>query len=216
MAQSLNDRRRLLGLSGLEGPDLLAAALARREADADLLLESARRLLGQLPSLADVGRLSGEELRRAAGLDEWEAVRFRAAVELGKRAGLLSRAYDRSGHSPEAALEMLADLRDSLQEQVVVLLFDAKLQLIRRVDVHRGTADHSIVQARDVFRPAVAEGALAVILAHNHPSGDPTPSREDDAVTQELRKAGALLGIDLIDHLIIGRDRHFSYAQERR
>jgi len=89
-------------------------------------------------------------------------------------------------------------------------LLDAKNQLIRRADVHIGTANSSLVGAREVFREAVKDGAVGIIVAHNHPSGDPTPSPEDVAVTRQLRDAGKLLDIPLLDHVIIGESRHVS------
>jgi DNA repair protein RadC len=95
-----------------------------------------------------------------------------------------------------------------------VLLLDARHRLLRASLVTRGTADTSLVHAREVFREAVKEGASAVILVHNHPSGDPRPSPEDRTVTRQLSQAGSVVGIPVLDHVIVGDGRYVSMAEE--
>ena len=103
-------------------------------------------------------------------------------------------------------------LRDLDQEEFHALLLDTQHRGVREVLITRGILDASLVHPREVFRPAVAAGAAAVILVHNHPSGDPTPSAEDRAVTRQLVAAGQLLDLPVYDHVIIAGDRHISFA----
>ena len=107
-----------------------------------------------------------------------------------------------------------AFLGDDPRERFAVVYLDTRHRPIAVHDASTGTADGCTVHPREVFGPAVALAATAIVVAHNHPSGDPTPSREDRAVTQRLRQAGELLGIELLDHLVIGDERVYSFASE--
>jgi len=105
------------------------------------------------------------------------------------------------------------ELRDRQKELFLVLLLDSKNRITRKVTVSEGSLDQSIVHPREVFAPAVRESAAAVIFVHNHPSGDPAPSREDRDITRRLKEAGELLGIRVLDHLIIGDGSYFSFTE---
>jgi DNA repair protein RadC len=113
--------------------------------------------------------------------------------------------------SPRDALLLLEDIRLARRETVAVLMLDARHRLIRRDTVAVGTLNSSRVHARDVFAPSLRSDAVAVIVGHNHPSGDPTPSCADRTVTCALRSAGELLGVPLLDHVIIAREGHYSF-----
>jgi DNA repair protein RadC len=115
--------------------------------------------------------------------------------------------------SPRDALLMLDGLRQARREQVVVLLLDARHRPIRLETVAVGTINASRLQPRDVFGPALRSDAVAVIIGHNHPSGDPSPSRADRVVTAALRSAGVLLGVPVLDHLIVARRGHHSFRE---
>jgi DNA repair protein RadC len=105
-------------------------------------------------------------------------------------------------------------LRDLPQEEFHALLLNAQHRLLRTVLVTRGILDASLIHPREVFRAAVVEGAAALILVHNHPSGDPTPSGEDRAVTRQLARAGRTLGIHVLDHVVVGDGRYHALSQE--
>jgi DNA repair protein RadC len=107
-------------------------------------------------------------------------------------------------------------LRDARQEEFHALLLNTRHRVVREVFVTRGILDASLIHPREVFRVAVGEGAAGVILVHNHPSGDPTPSVEDRAVTRQLAEAGRAIGIPVLDHVVIGRGRYVSLASELR
>ena len=107
-----------------------------------------------------------------------------------------------------------AFLRDDPRERFVAVYLDARHRPIAVHDASTGTADQSIVHPREVFGPALQLAAVALVVAHNHPSGDPTPSAQDRAVTERLREAGELLGVRMLDHLVIGSEKYFSFADE--
>lgn len=163
--------------------------------------------MGSIYNLKD---LTAQELAAPTGLEPFEVLRVQALIELGRRMVEAGKGEVREFSDPDAVAEFLSDIRDQKREFFVALLLDAKNQLIRRADVHIGTANSSLVGAREVFREAVKDGAVGIIVAHNHPSGDPTPSPEDVAVTRQLRDAGKLLDIPVLDHVIIGESRHVS------
>lgn len=196
------------GARGSAVVDLLAVGLARREADIEASAELARQLLTSYGGVAGLNQLSVTQLKDATGLEDHEALRFVSVMELGRRVETLSRGQITAIETPDDVASLLSDLRYERQEHFVVLMLDAKNQLLRRVDVHKGTLNSSLVGAREVFREAIREGASSIIVAHNHPSGDPTPSSEDIEVTHTLVKVGEILDIPVRDHVIIG-DRRF-------
>ena len=117
--------------------------------------------------------------------------------------------------SPEDAYDILKDnLRYEMQENVVVLLLDSKNQVIGKKILTKGTMDSSLVTPREVFKAAIDAKAMSIIVAHNHPSGDPKPSNEDIAITKRLQKSGDILGVTVLDHIIIGDDRYISLKEE--
>jgi DNA repair protein RadC len=116
--------------------------------------------------------------------------------------------------SPEAAAEVLVPpLRDRDRERCVAALLDTKHRLLDVVTVSVGSIDHTFMAPREVFRDALLANASAVVLAHNHPSGDPEPSRDDELVTRRLVRAGELVGVEVLDHLVVGGDRWISLAR---
>ncbi len=159
--------------------------------------------------------MSAAELARASGLGEPAGRRLEAAFELGRRV-VRARRVRRPRLATPAQVHALVgpELRGLLQESFEVLLLDGKHRLRRRVPISLGTLTSSLVHPREFFRPALREGAAAVIAVHNHPSGDPEPSAEDVEVTRRLWDAGRLLGIPLLDHVVLG-DGCFVSLRER-
>jgi DNA repair protein RadC len=154
------------------------------------------------------------ELRQTRGVGAAVAARVAAALELGRRLareGPLERGRIRG---PSDVYERCAPaLRDLLHEEFRVLLLNTQHAVLRELLVTRGILDASVVHPREVFKPAVAESAAALILVHNHPSGDPAPSAEDREVTRQLAEAGRILGIPVLDHVVIGDARYVSFVE---
>ena len=200
-----------------------AGALAEAELVAILLRTgiqgmSALRLAETL--LQDCGGVAGlrharyDELRGRHGIGGAKAAQLLAAVELGRRFAKAEVSARPSIQSPEDVAELLRyEIGGREQEHLVVVLLDTRNRLLRTVEVYVGSLNTSLIRIGEVFREAVRANAAAVIVAHNHPSGDPSPSPEDVAVTRALVEAGRLLDIEVLDHLIIAKDRHLSLRQ---
>ncbi|MDW7711937.1 MAG: DNA repair protein RadC [Deferrisomatales bacterium] len=164
---------------------------------------------------AALGQASAAELAQHRGIGPAKAATVAAALELGRR--LASRplpaagAFRGSGEVYEHYGPRLAELK---RENFFCLLLDARNRWLREDRVSEGSLTASLVHPREAFRAAVREAASAVIFAHNHPSGDPAPSREDVELTRRLWEAGKVLGIRVLDHVIVGRDCYYSFADE--
>ncbi len=173
----------------------------------------------------DVLSAAGGSLRRMAsqpvatltamrGVGPARAVAIHAALELGRRLVVEARAEGVPMRSPRDVAAVFAPrLEDLPVEEFHVAILDAQHRLERDVTVTRGLLNSSLVHPREVFREAIAERAAAIILVHNHPSGDPTPSADDRVVTEQLVAAGRLLDIPVHDHVIVGRGRYSSFAE---
>ena len=177
----------------------------------------ARKLLDTFGGLAGLRRASVRELTSVQGVGPVTAARIQAALVLGRRAVEVVRELPGPYLGARDVFEYLRPrVAHSEKETFYVLLLDSKNKLIREEVVSVGTLTASLVHPREVFCPAVREAAAAIIVAHNHPSGDATPSAEDLEVTARLRKAGELIGIPLLDHVIIGAGRYVSLAERGR
>lgn len=209
-------RERLLqdGPEALSDAQLLAILLrvGRRNSSA---VEVAMDLLLKLEGLQGLSNRSVEELCRISGIGPAKAAQLKAAIELGKRvlAAPLS-----SGMQVASSSDLFRHyyplLRDLRHEVFKVVLLDAKHTIIRDATISEGSLTVSIVHPREVFNLAVRESAAAVIFVHNHPSGDPSPSEEDRVLTARLVAAGELLGIQVLDHLIVGDGRYTSFSDQ--
>jgi DNA repair protein RadC len=157
------------------------------------------------------------EIARVAGIGQAAAARLVAALELGRRAALY-RLPDRVRlKNPRAVYERMTLVMAGLAyEEFHVLLLNTQNELVRDVTVGRGTVDSVAVDPRAVFRPAVQEGVKSVVLVHNHPSGEPRPSPMDVAFTRQTADAGLILGIAVLDHIIVGEGRYYSFVEENR
>ena len=170
--------------------------------------------VGGQESLRRVMSAEFGELCRVPGIGPAKAGKMLAAFELGRRAVAEAqppRAYLAPARDVYEHLRL--SLRDLPQEELHALLLNASSELLRDVLVCRGTAERIESHARDVFRVAIAENAYSVVLVHNHPSGEPTPSPQDHAFTAEMAAAGRLVGIPVMDHIIIGEARYVSFAE---
>ena len=168
-------------------------------------------LIRHFGDLRAVARASIEELQQVKGLGPVKAIEVKAALELGKRLAVHT-GLDRYkiNSAEDVASLLMVRFKDAETEQFKCLLLNTKHEVLKTVDVSQGGLDGTAALPRDVFRQAVREGANAVIVCHNHPSGDPEPSRDDIALTKRLSEAAALLGIALLDHVVFGDGRYVS------
>ncbi len=211
------ERLRALGGQALSVRELLAILVGSGTAGASALDVAGALLGGADGSLRRLAGSGPAELERVDGDGPAVAGRVAAALELGRR---LAREEPERRARIDGARDVYdrcaPNMRDLMQEEFHVLLLDARHAVTAEYTITRGTLDTSIVHAREVFRPAILESAAAILLVHNHPSGDPTPSRLDEAVTASLDAAGELLGIPVLDHVIIGDGRYVSFVETGR
>ena len=202
-----------LGASALTTAELLAILIGTGRGGRDVL-EVAGRLLGVAEgSLRRLAQRPAAELLRAPGIGPTKAARLLAAFELGARSAREERPSLVRIREPEDVANVFRNrLRDLQVEEFHLLALDSQSQVLRELMVTRGLLNSSLVHPREVFRAAIAEAAAGIIVVHNHPSGDPTPSAEDKAVTRQLTAAGRLLDLPLYDHVIIAGDRYVSFA----
>jgi len=198
-------------------PELEPGGLATREllarvagSASDTLRASAFVTL----DLAELSRSSPRELRRLGGFDETSAARLAAAFELGRRVERATPAARAPMNAPSLVHAVAAPLLRGLdREEFHVFLLDARHRLLRTAHVSTGTLSMSLVHPREVFAAALRESAAAIVVVHNHPSGDPEPSTQDVTVTQRLVQVGTLLGVPLLDHVVVGGDRWVSLRE---
>jgi DNA repair protein RadC len=207
------ERMLSLGTTALATRELLALLVGSGGRSGSALEVADRILARGRGSLRRLDTLPPAALRGVPGVGWATASRLGAALELGRRAArepLPDRAWIRGPADVHALLGPL--LRDLPQEEFHVLLLNTQHRVLRSLLVTRGVLDASLIHPREVFRPAILESAAAVVLVHNHPSGDPAPSAEDRAVTRHLARAGQSLGIRVLDHVIVGDGRWVSMA----
>lgn len=184
----------------------LIAILLRTGLRGQSAVDVGRALIQRFGTLSEMSRASLEEIREIRGVGRDKAIALKAAFTLARRMAVEIQAAAPLLDQPAAVAELLREeCRPYTVEHFYALLLDTRRRLLRKVALTRGTLDAAIVHPRDVFRHAVAANASAVVLVHNHPSGDPTPSKADITVTRDLIRAGRLLKIEVLDHVILGR-----------
>lgn len=207
------ERLRDSGSHALSNSELLAILL-RTGTTAESVLNLATRLLSKYGGLAGLVRVSFPELCAERGIGEAKAAQLKAALELGRRLNSLQPQDRLIVRSPADVANLLQGEMGFLeQEHLRVILLDTKNQVLGVHEVYKGSLHTSLIRVGELFRDAVRQNAAAIIVAHNHPSGDPTPSPEDARVTQEILQAGKLLDIELLDHLVIGQQRYVSLKE---
>ena len=215
LPQSEKPRERLQnsGPNALSNTELVAILL-RVGVGGESVVNLAQRLLATFGGLAGLARASLAELCAVKGVGLAKAAQIKAALELGRRlliAGPETRPQIRS--ASDAANLLLLEMSFLDQEHMRVLLLDTKHHVLDAPTIYVGSLHTSVVRVGELFREAIKQNCAAIILAHNHPSGDPTPSSEDVAVTQQVVAAGKLLDIEVLDHLIIGQQRYVSLRE---
>lgn len=215
------ERFNSLGGRALSNTELIAIILRTGSSKGDVM-ELAGKVLqihdnpsNALSVLYDVSK---EELMDLDGIGEVKAIRLLAVLELSRRLAsepvLREDSHLICDDPSTVAGYYMESLRHEQQEQIILLQLNARLELIRSETLSLGTATMTVCSIRDIYRRAVKSGAVHIILMHNHPSGNPTPSREDLKLTLQVKKAGEMLDVHLLDHLIIGDLRYYSMKEE--
>lgn len=205
-------RERLLqrGASSLSNADLIAIIL-NTGSQGEPVTALAQRLLVEHDGLIGLMRLDAVELARVHGLGPAKAAKLKAALEIASRVVALGPDQRPEIKSPDDVINLVGVEMAALdQEQLRVVVLDTKHRVAAIRTIYQGSVNQAQVRIAEVFREAIRHNAVAVIVVHNHPSGDPTPSAADVTLTADLAKAGVLLDVDVLDHLIVGRGRHVS------
>ena len=212
-------RERLLkhGAGVLSDAELLAIFLRTGKVGLDVMTLS-KSLIKEWGSLRRLAGCTPGELSRVSGIGAAKAAELKAAFEMGRRMARPESEKIRVDRAGVIHQLMAAELQALPYESLRVLLLDTRHGLLEEAEISRGSLNESIAHPREIFKPAIAKGAYAVAVVHNHPSGDPQPSEADRRLTRRLAEAGTLLQIPLVDHVIIGariaeRDPYFSFRE---
>ncbi len=212
-------REKLLdrGVEALTDAELLAIILRTGNASTrESALDHSRILLKNFGGLKGIDRASIRELKALKGIGPAKTAQLKAGLEIGRRMGQQKWEAGRSLRSSE---EVFRHFRERLEREkreiFYVVLLTNKNRKIRDVKISEGSLTASLAHPREVYNPAIRESAAAVIFVHNHPSGDPAPSPEDIEITHRLKEVGEVMGIRVLDHVIIGHDRFFSFSDRK-
>lgn len=208
------EKLKLRGAASLSNGELLAILL-RTGLPGETVVDVAQRLLATHGGLLGLSRVEYTDLCKERGLGEVKAAKLKAAVELARRLQV-ERPDERARvSSPEDIAALVSSEMAALdQEELRVVLLNTKNEVLRIVTVYRGSVNAAQIRVAEIFKEAIRQNAPSLVIIHNHPSGDPTPSGDDIAVTRELVQAGRLLDIEVLDHLVIGDGRHTSLRRK--
>ncbi len=207
------ERLSSLGSQALSNAELIAILL-RVGVTGENAVQVGQRLLQQFGGLGGLHRAPFEELVNQHGIGEAKAAQIKAAIELGRRLTLESPEERPTINSPADAAALVQYEMSALeQEHLRVLLLDTRNHVLDVVEIYRGSVNMSQIRVGEIFKAAIRRNATAVIVVHNHPSGDPTPSPDDVAVTRAFVQAGKLIDVDVLDHLIIGLGKYVSMKE---
>ena len=209
------ERLKEYGAKHLSNTELIAILL-RTGMQGENVLAMSSRILAELSGLAGLGRSSFAQLCAMKGLSEAKACQLLAGLELGRRFVSLAPEERVVINSPQdVANLMMGEMAGLEQEHLRVLLLNTKNEVLSIQEIYVGNVNSSVVRPAEVIRPAVRDNAPSVIVVHNHPSGDPAPSPEDVSITRDLVAAGKLLGVELLDHLVIGSGNRFVSLKDK-
>lgn len=207
------ERLEHFGASALSNAELLAILL-RVGTSGENVIELSARLLRQCGGLKGLLTIELEELCALHGVGPAKATTLKAALELGRRLSVLAPEERPKITQPQDVANLIMlEMGYLKQEQLRVLCLDTKNYVVAQQVVYQGTVNSSVVRVAEVFKPAISRTCPAIVVVHNHPSGDPTPSPEDVRTTDQLRRAGELLDIELLDHVIVGQHKWVSLKE---
>lgn len=209
------ERLRQSGAEALSNSELLAILL-RVGSNRESALGQANRLISRFQGLPGLARASFAELCAEHGVGEAKTAQIKAALELGKRLVAAQPEERPTVTSPRDVANLLSGEMALLeQEHLRVILLDTRSHVMSVREIYKGNVSSALVRVAEVFRDPIRDACTAIIVVHNHPSGDPAPSADDIALTARIYETGVLLSIELLDHVIIGRSGHFSLKEHR-
>lgn len=215
LAKSERPRERLLmyGVENLSNIELLAIIL-RTGNRKETSLELSRKIMSLKENISFLKDISVEELKEINGIGDAKAAEILATIELGKRINLETNFYKKIKSSTDIGNYLVDLMGNYKQEYFNIVLLDTKNNILGVKNISKGSLNSTIVHPREVFKEAVRKSTASLILAHNHPSGDTEPSKEDIGITKKLLDVGNIVGIKVLDHIIIGRNGYFSFKEE--
>ena len=203
-----------LGPENLSSAELLAIIL-RTGSKGKSALDHAKALIANNKGFREIEKTTVSELREIKGIGLAKAAQIKAVFEIAKRYSAEKIKTGEGFHSSRQVFNHFHEsIRSKKKEVFIAVLLDGKNRMLRDVKISEGSLTSSIVHPREVFNPVIRDSAAAAILVHNHPSGDPAPSREDKEITKRLKEVGELIGVKVLDHIIIGDGRYISFADE--
>ena len=207
------ERLAALGPQALTNAELIAILL-RVGVKGENAVTVGQRLLNKFGGLTGLHRAPFAELKKQHGLADAKAAQIKAAIELGRRLTLESPEERPTINSPaDAAALVVYEMSALEQEHLRVILLDRRNRVIETVEIYKGSVNSSQVRVGEIFKEAIRKNASALIVIHNHPSGDPTPSPDDVAVTRAIVQAGKLMDVDVLDHMVIGQGKWVSLKE---
>ena len=208
------ERLQKFGPEALSAQELLALVIGRGIPKKSVM-NIAQELLARFGNIKAISQATIEELSQIKGIGLAKAAQIKACFELGKREELEPELKNFDIKDPEAVVKAIrASIKDKAKEHFKLILLNPRNKIIGISTISIGTLNASLVHPREVFKDAIMHSAASVVLAHNHPSGDPEPSEDDIKITKRLIEAGKILGVEVIDHIIIGKNGFFSFKEK--
>jgi DNA repair protein RadC len=208
------ERLKNFGPEALSAQELLALVIGRGIPKKSVM-NIAQELLSEFGSVKAISQATIEELSKIKGIGFAKAAQIKACFELGKRQDLEPELKDFNVKDPQSVVKAIrASIKDKAKEHFKLILLNPRNKIIGISTVSVGTLNTSLAHPREIFKEAIIHNAMSVVLAHNHPSGDPEPSEDDLTITKRLTEAGKILGIEVIDHIIIGKINFCSFKEK--
>jgi len=205
------ERLQKFGPEALSAQELLALVIGRGIPKKSVM-SIAQELLAKFGNVKAISQASIEELSQIKGIGLAKAAQIKASFELGRREELEPELKNFDIKDPEAVVKAIrASIKDKAKEHFKLILLNPRNKIVGISTISIGTLNASLVHPREVFKDAIMHNAASVVLAHNHPSGDPEPSEDDLKITKKLVDSGKILGIEVIDHIVIGKNNYYSF-----